>query len=458
MLEVFFRTNLTVIQFGYGLVFFLMGFGAALAGRAFRESRLAVTSSLPWLAAFGALVGMAQWGVVFIPLQRAYLSQAWLTGLNALDALLLIAAHACLLIFGIRLLARFEPLRWWLPGALAAGLVACALTAPVSHVLSNWQTGAHVLAAYGLGLPGAVLAARGLLQQRRDVAAFYPRSGRALLLTAWAFILSVPIGPLAVPVAEGQPFTLWGVPVQVPLSLGGLVLAWSLLSGLEALRVENARRVERAERREAMLDERYRLSKDLKDGVIQDLFAAGMLLGAAGLDLPEQDRVTLRAVEKQLQTVVDRLRTYLMDLEPADQADANLYVGTRRLVDEFRANTLVPVMLELEPGITLAPEAVGALYTVVQEALSNIRRHAQASLVSLSLHMQGDRVSLTVTDNGRGLAEGSFLRGAGLERMARSAEDVDGVLTVGPAPGGGTRVVLELPDYRHRNTEGSSSE
>lgn len=433
MLEVLFRTDLPVIYFGYGLVFFLMGFGAALSGRAFRESRLAVTRSLPWLAAFGMLVGAAQWGIA--------------------QELLLIAGHACLLVFGIRLLARFEPVRWWIPAALAIGVAACVLTVPVGRVLADWRLGAHVLAAYGLGLPGAILAARGLLQQRRDVAAFYPRSARALLVAAWAFILSVPIGPLAVPVAGGRPATLWGVPVQVPLALGGLVLAWSLHTGLEALRVENARRVERAERREAMLEERYRLAKDLKDGVIQDLFAAGMLLGATALDLPEAERATLRAAEQQLQKVVDRLRTYVMDLDPVDPAEGDLYVGTQRLVDEFRANTLVPVLLELEQGVLLEPDVVAAVHTIIAEALSNVRRHAQASLVTLTLKRHGRRISLTVADNGRGLAEDSFLRGAGLERMARSAEAANGVLTVGAAPGGGTLVSLELPDYSHGTTE-----
>lgn len=456
MIGVFFQANLPVIHFGYGLVFVMMGFGATLARRTFRESRLAVTNSLPWLSAFGLLVGLAQWGVVFIPLQAVYLSATWLSGLSLLHALLLVAAHACLFMFGIRLLARFEPIRWWIPTAIAVGVAVAALTVPVDRVMQDWQFAAHVLAAYGLGLPGAILAARGLLQQRRDVAVFYPRSGRALLVAAWSFILSVPIGPLAVPVSGAAPADLWGVPVQVPLSLGGLVLAWSLLSGLEALRVENARRVERAERREAMLEERYRLAKDLKDGVIQDLFAAGMLLGAAGLDLPESDRATLRAAERQLQTVVDRLRMYVMDLDPADPADGDIYAGLHRVADEFRANTLLPVAIDLDPGLALEPPVVAAMFAIAQEALSNVRRHAQASLVAVSLVRCGDGLRLTVTDNGRGLSDRSLVRGAGLERMARSAEEIDGVLTVGPARGGGTQVVLELPDYSHGNTEGSS--
>jgi len=455
VLRVFFQANLPVIHFGYGLVFVLMGFGAALARRTFRESRLAVTSSLPWLSAFGLLLGLAQWGVVFIPLQAVYLSAPWLSGLNLLHALLLVAAHACLLMFGIRLLARFEPVRLWIPLAVAIGVVVSALTVPVGQMLQDWQLAAHVLAAYGLGLPGAILAARGLLQQRRDVAAFYPRSGRALLIASWSFILSVPIGPLAVPFMGEAPAELWGIPVQVPLSLGGLVLAWSLLSGLEALRVENARRVERAERREAMLEERYRLAKELKDGAIQDLFAAGRPPGAAGLDLPRSNRATLRTAERQLQTVVDRLRTYVMDLDPADPADGDIYAGLHRLVDEFRANTLLPVALDLDAGLALEPPVVAAMFAIAQEALSNVRRHAQASLVAVSLVRYGEGLRLTITDNGRGLSNRSLVRGAGLERMARYAEANDWVLTVGPARGGGTQVLLELPDYTHGNTEGS---
>lgn len=238
---------------------------------------------------------------------------------------------------------------------------------------------------------------------------------------------------------------LWGIPVQVPLALGGLVLAWSLLTGLEALRMDNARRVERAERREAMLEERYRLAKDLQDGVIQDLFAAGMLMGATGQDLPDADQAALRAAERQMQSIVDRLRSYVMDLEPVNPADADIYTGLQRLVDDFRANTLLPVSLHLGPDLALDGPEAGAVYAVAQEALSNVRRHARASLVSVRFSHSGAKFTLIIADNGCGCPS-EMVRGPGLDRMARSAEAVDGSVSISPAPGGGTQVVLELPD------------
>lgn len=442
---------LRLIYFAYGLVFFLVGFVAAIAARTFRESRIAVTRSLPWLAAFGMLVGLSEWGVIFIPLQAPGLNPAVLQALHVLHAVLLLAGHACLLVFGARLVAVWERVTFLLPVALGAGVLAFAVAVPHAFDPANWETVIYAGAGYGLGLPGAVLAARGLLHQRRAVAPFYPRSGRALLIAAWTFVLSVPIAPPTVPLPWGPARILWGMPAQVLLTAGGVVLAASLFFGLEALWVEHARRLERAERREAMLEERYRLAKRLNDGVIQDLFAAGMVMGAARTRLPEAEAGPLRAVERQLQATVEQLRTFILDLDPVDWDEPNLYVGLNRLGGDFQANALLPVAADFEPGVSLPPAVVREVYTIVHEALANIRRHARASQVALSLRRTEDGLELAVVDNGRGILPGQP-RGPGLERMFRSAEAAGGILRVDPLPGGGTRVMLYLPYHHHGST------
>ena len=456
LLELFFSVNRVVIYFAYGLVFFIMGFAVALGAVTFRGSRLAVARSLPWLAGFGLLLGLAEWGVVFIPLQAAFFPAALLNGLYLLHAALLIAAHGCLLVFGARLVAEWEPVRLILPAGIALGTVAASAVLVLPGAAIDWQMAARTLAAYGLGLPGAVLSAYGLLLQRRDLAPFYPRSARSLQVAAWAFILSVPLGPLAVPLAGAGAVRFWGIPLELPLTVGGLVLAWSLIAGLEALRVEHARRLERAERREAMLEERYRLSKSLNDGVIQDLFAAGMLIGASAYDLPPEQRAGLKAVEQQLQSTVDRLRSYLMDLDPIDWNDPNLAAGLRKLVDDFRANTLIPVVTQLESEVVPVPSEIRRIYTVVYEALSNVRRHAGATQVTLTLRSEGNALLLEIMDNGRGIGS-EPVHGAGLDRMCRAAELVGGTLSVGRAPGGGTRIALSLPVVTNASTRESST-
>lgn len=466
-MALFFEANRMVIHFGYGLVFFLLGFVVALAARAFGESRLAITRSLTWLAGFGLMVGLAEWGVVFIPLQAVYLSAGWLEGLRLLQMLLLVAGHACLLGFGLKLTAEWESPRWLLATTLAVGLLLLAWHFLAGGLEPHWQSGARALAAYGLGLPGAVLGARGLLLQARDLAPFYARPARALVVAAWAFMLSVPIGPLAVPFSGQRGYGLLGLPVELFLAAGGLWLTWSLFSGLEALKEENARRLERAERREAMAEERYRLSKELNDGVIQDLFAAGMLLGAVRSDLPQNAGEELVVVERHLQTVVGRLRGYVITLDPARWRSQSLQEGLEQLVADFRANALIPVAVEFDldgAGLGQGPEPAAStpgqvgstlgqvgsaatnreLLCIVHEALSNVRRHSGATQASLLLRQRGAELLLQITDNGRGI-RAELERGPGLEQMYRSAALLGGRLEVGRAPGGGTLVHLSAP-------------
>lgn len=435
-----------VIDFAYGLTFFVMGIGTALAARTFRASQLALARALPLLASFGILVGLAVWGVVFIPLQAAYMPAPWLDGLRLLQSLVLLAGHACLLAFGLRLTANWQPLRLAAAAALGLGAGSFLLSvwmSPVDH-RGWWETMAHHLAAYGLGLPGAALSAWGLLLQRRELAPFYHRPARSLLLAAWAFILSVPLGPLAIPTAGRSAATLFGVPLEAPLAIGGFVLAWSLFAGLEALRLENARRLERAEWREALLEGRYRLAKELNDGVIQDLFAVGMMMGAAQFDAPPDSRTALAAAERQLQGAVERMRSYVMDLDPVDWTEPDLAAGLRRLVDEFRANSLIPASLEAGQVGKATARAAREVYGLAYEALSNVRRHSGASEVRVAIRREGDALLLAICDNGCGL-DPAAAGGSGLERMHRHARALDGALAVKSRKGGGTEITLQLP-------------
>lgn len=432
------------IYFAYGLMLFLMGFAAALGANTYRQSHLPLARNLFLLAAFGMLIGAAEWGVVFIPMQADYLGMRGIAALYSLHGLVLLIGHACLLLFGIRLLREWEPVGLRTAGAVAGGAIACTLAG-----VAGWGAGeggwVYLIASYGFGLPGAILGARGLILQSRAVRPFHPRPARWLLVAGWAFVISLPLGPLAVPVQVGTPVYLFGVPVQVPLMIGAVLLAISLLAGLEVLRVEHARRLERAERREAVLEERYRLGKELNDGVIQDLFAAGLLMGVAGVGLPAPERERLAQVERHLQSTVDRLRVYIKDLAPLDWTQPDLLVGLGQLLDDFRANTLLPVTVDVEPGLELFAVRVQEVYPILHEALSNVRRHADATMASVSLRRWGTDLEITLVDNGRGIATGA-VRGTGWERMHQGAAALGGRLAVGPAPGGGTKIILRIPE------------
>ena len=115
-MESFFTLNRPLILFLYGQVFFVLGLAIFLQSR--RHSRLRLARDLRWLALFGILHGLHEWGLVFIPLQTSYLSDTAIKVSMTIQVWLLAGSFICLLIFGARLLeAKFSWMRW-----LAGGL------------------------------------------------------------------------------------------------------------------------------------------------------------------------------------------------------------------------------------------------------------------------------------------------------------------------------------------------
>src|SRR5512136_4967 len=93
--------NRDLLVFAYGLVFFILGVAVALQAR--RTSRLEFARSLAWLAAFGILHGLHEWGDLFIPIQAAYLPAGTTNWLRVLQLALLVASFVCLFEFGLAL-------------------------------------------------------------------------------------------------------------------------------------------------------------------------------------------------------------------------------------------------------------------------------------------------------------------------------------------------------------------
>src|SRR5919108_5103303 len=98
----FFEVNRAIIYFVYGLAFFVMGLVVALQSR--QSSRLELARSLNWLAGFGILHGLNEWGDLFIPIQSTYLPTPIVNLLYIVQLVLLALSFMCLFVFGVSLL------------------------------------------------------------------------------------------------------------------------------------------------------------------------------------------------------------------------------------------------------------------------------------------------------------------------------------------------------------------
>ncbi len=143
------------------------------------------------------------------------------------------------------------------------------------------------------------------------------------------------------------------------------------------------------------------------------------------------------------------VRQSVSALRPTDLSHATLTEALARLVHEFAATLPeTEIVLDAEGDIdALAPELRVTLYRCVQEALTNIRKHAQASKALVRLRVAGGQGELTVLDNGQGVADGSQTSpsGFGLQGIRERIALVGGSVMAGPEPGGGWRVEATLP-------------
>lgn len=221
---------------------------------------------------------------------------------------------------------------------------------------------------------------------------------------------------------------------------------------------ERARAQEALQRTEAALrrtlDERARLGRDLHDGVIQSLYAAGMgLAGVRTLLHPDQAEVAARLEQTRgaLNETIHDVRNFISGLEPEAlklQSFTQAVTALLEVVHGLRPlRTTVEVDEQLASLLTLA-QRVHALQ-ITREAVSNALRHGDATQVTVTLRPAGDNVMFEVADNGRGFDPTTLAHGGlGLGNFVERARELGAELSVDSAPGRGARVKLVFALYK----------
>ena len=198
--------------------------------------------------------------------------------------------------------------------------------------------------------------------------------------------------------------------------------------------------------------ERQRIQRDLHDGLGPTLASMRLRLEAC-LELAEAGSHELVEDLEQLHALVGDatadIRRLVHDLRPPVLDQLGLVGALQVHVDRFSRETALAVTMHADRNLRVPPSAEVALFRVAQEALLNVHKHARATRVDVRVeHCRGE-VVLEVTDNGVGLADDSAVsgRGAGLRGMRDRADLLGGRLQVTrDGGGGGTRLVLALPD------------
>ena len=445
------------------------------------ERRLFFVRTLPmltWVA--GTIVGLL---VLFIWLQRreevlyglfglAVLLWAQRTSTFVLDALpsgtweaWRIVYHLCTGGFVVVMALYVLNLAGWSRRRLTHGLIGYWALGPVVFLLFGEGVAARVWTA-GLLLIGLLLVTVAL------AAAWRQRSAETVAIAA-AVVLGVAAGIHDQWVATRSPWLMQWLPewgdhhlfllhhaANLLLLVMGVLLALRFVHSLNAVEAANRtlearvqqrereiatsyQRIAALQREQAATDERQRIMRDLHDGLGSQLFTS--------LSRAERGAMDSGAMADTLRGAIDQMRVAIEALASEEQDFDTAFGNFRFRWDaRLREAGLAPRWEIAVPDATpeggspLAPHDALQLLHIIQEALTNVLKHARATTVSIRLALGGGALALEIEDNGAGLGGAARSGGRGQANMRNRAQRLGGQLEWQALPQG-TRVSLSAP-------------
>ncbi len=293
---------------------------------------------------------------------------------------------------------------------------------------------------------------------------------RRLLLLKWLMIFTPPVAAMVGHGLLGHPVTVGRLAenLLVAFLLLGLtyIFAETLFRVLGRLQAEALAREQDILTMNAVMQERERLSRELHDGVAQ--LVADLLLRLDTIkELVEADRQQEAEAElERLHGVADEIYKDIGESIAGlrtNVTERGLIYALQDYVDQFEERHQIPTRLRTdEAADQLSPLAALQLFRFIQEALTNVRKHAGAREATVSLTSNGpDQLRVVIADDGRGFSPGSQRNGKarplGLTSMRERVEALGGTFHVNSQPGLGTEVTATIPIPRTRRENGHAA-
>jgi two-component system sensor histidine kinase DegS len=219
----------------------------------------------------------------------------------------------------------------------------------------------------------------------------------------------------------------------------------------------------------AQEEERKRIAREIHDGPAQSLAnivlrteIAERMLIKGQFELVQDELVDLKG---QVRSGLEEIRKIIFNLRPMALDDLGLIPTLRKFAQDFEEKARVHTKFDLIGKEIRLPSAMeAAIYRMVQEAFSNVLKHAGASHVSLEICFKPQVITLTIQDNGAGFRLESInqppTRNAhfGLVGMRERVELIEGRLEIDSNPGQGTKIVIDIPTTSEHRKETETNE
>lgn len=291
---------------------------------------------------------------------------------------------------------------------------------------------------------------------------------RRLLLFKWLMVL---IPPVTITVGHNLPRHPVGRLAETLLVTAlALALAYffaeTMFRVLRKLQAEAMAREQDILTLNAVMRERERLSRELHDGSAQ--LVAHLLLRLdtikelVAADRPTEAQAELERLHGVASEIYEDIGESITGIR-TNMTERGLIRTLQDYVDQFEERHEIPVRLRADEAADgVSPLAAFQLFRLIQEALTNVRKHAGARAATVTLASDGpDRLTVVIADDGRGFTPGSPRNGTapplGLTSMRERVEALGGDFQVESQPGSGTRVIATIPFAGRRRENGLAS-
>lgn len=202
----------------------------------------------------------------------------------------------------------------------------------------------------------------------------------------------------------------------------------------------------------AVMEERQRLARDLHDVVSQQLFALSMM-SSATLRLFEIDREKakeqLEEISKIAANAQGEMRALLLHLRPIQLSNDRLCEGVIKLIHELKGKTNLNFQASIDDIENISKATEEHLFRIIQEALSNILRHAEATKIKITLTEKENYIYLFIADDGKGFNPNTErIASYGLKTMRERCEEVGGVFNIRSKAMEGTYIDIRIPNTK----------
>lgn len=200
----------------------------------------------------------------------------------------------------------------------------------------------------------------------------------------------------------------------------------------------------------AVIEERQRLARDLHDAISQQLFALSMMSEAALRQIdksPSLAKEQMAEVAKASRQSQAEMRALLLHLRPVQLSGDSLPQAIEKLISEIKQQNDLHVITSITKDLALSDAVEEHVFRIVQEAFSNIIRHAKAEEVKVEILVKSTELFMYISDDGVGFdTETSGKKTSyGLETMRERTEEIGGSFTIRSKVNEGTYIAIRIP-------------